>query len=206
MFILRQDQFNDDDLQNAGQFVDFWSKFYSEEKMKEYKEELNLGSELTDQDIKQWLRWKDPQRLSNTDKENEYVARVIKIRDSINGFRSGKMSEDKFKEEAFCIFPSGLVWPIFLFHIARPFEYPIADWYVFHAFASQRGAMHPRNWDGYEEYKDNYFFKLAKSAKIIGKRPKGNETNIEEIVVALKMVDNALFTFGRFLYLYDKQG
>ena len=109
---------------------------------------------MTDQNIKRLLRWKDHRRLTekilsgpNEGKENKKVLSVIKKTDSINKFRQGKINEKEFKIETEKIFPSGFVWQIFLFHITRPFEYPIADQNVFRTFSTQKHTAIPEDWE-----------------------------------------------------------
>ncbi len=86
MFILDIKQFEEFDLNRAKQFVNYWSKHYSHNTIKaigsnediHYINELNLGNNLTEQNIKRLLRWKDPRMLTekklsdpNKGKENE---------------------------------------------------------------------------------------------------------------------------------------
>ena len=216
MFILNVKQFGEFDLNRAKQFVDYWSKQYSYDSVKafdsseviDYIDELNLGNNLPEQNIKRLLRWKDPRMLtekilsgSNKGNENKKVLKVIEKRDCISKFRQGKISEKEFKIETEKIFPSGFVWQIFLFHIARPFEYPIADQNVFRAFSTQEHTEAPKDWEGYKHYMD-YFFQISISSGIIAEKPKGHEPDIKEIVKRLKKVDDALFAFGQFLSSY----
>lgn len=216
MFTLNKNQFNEFDIRKARQFVDYWSGHYyydikvlnSDERIVYFKE-LNLGNKLTEQNIKRLLRWKDPRMLtevilsgSNKGKNNERVRRVMEKLEYINDFRLGNMSEDNFKRETERIFPNGIIWQIFLFHIARPFEYPMADQNVFRAFSTQKQMeCPPEDWDGYKHYID-YFFQIAISARIIAGKPIGNEIDIKETVCRLKKVDDALFAFGKFLSSY----
>lgn len=216
MFILDIKQFEEFDLNSAEQFVNYWSKHYSYDTIKafdsneviHYINELNLGNNLTEQNIKRLLRWKDPRMLTeekisepNKGKKNKKVLSVIEKTDSINKFRQSKINEKEFKTETEKIFPSGFVWQIFLFHIARPFEYPIADQNVFRAFSTQKHTAIPKDWEGYTHYMD-HFFQIAISYGIIAKKPNGHESDIKEIVKKLKKVDNTLFAFGQFLSSY----
>jgi len=127
---------------------------------------------------------------------------VLDKHKSLNDFRHGRIDENSFLEIVKEIFPTGLIWQVFLFHIARPYEWPMAGRNVFLAFSIQTNNKIPEDWEGYQEYK-GFFFNVAKSAGIIDRQPKGNENNISEIVWALKKVDNALFIFGKFLNDYD---
>jgi hypothetical protein len=219
MFILDIKQFEEFDLNRVKQFVNYWSKHYSNDTLKafdgneviHYINELNLGNNLTEQNIKRLLRWKSPRRLTekilsgpNEGNNNKKVLSVIKKTDSINKFRQSKINYIDYKTETEKIFPSGFVWQIFLFHISRPFEYPIADQNVFRAFSTQKHTAIPEDWVGYTHYID-YFFQIAISSGIIAEKPKGHEPNIKEIVKRLKKVDNALFAFGQFLSSYGRK-
>ena len=67
MFILDIKQFEEFDLNRAKQFVNYWSKHYSYDTIKafdgneviHYINELNLGNNLTDQNIKRLLRCRE---------------------------------------------------------------------------------------------------------------------------------------------------
>lgn len=218
MFILNVKQFEEFDLYKAKQFVDYWSNKYQNDSVKafnsteviDYVEELNLGSNLSEQNIKRLLRWKDPRRLTekilsgpDEGKDNKKVLKVIENIYWFNKFRQGKIGEEEFKIKTKVIFPNGFVWQIFLFHIARPFEFPIADQNVFRAFSTQQHTMEPIDWGGYKDYID-YFFQIAKSSGISVEKPKEHESDLKEIVEKLKNVDNALFAFGQFLRSYKE--
>ena len=220
MFILNVKQFGEFDLTMARQFVEYWSKQYPYDSAKvfdsdeviDYIDELNLGDNLSEQNVKRLLRWKDPRMLtekilsgSRKGNENKKVLKVIEKREQINKFRRSEIGVDDFKNETERIFPNGFVWRIFLFHIARPFEYPIADQNVFRTFSTQKLTKTPEDWDeGYQQYRD-YFFQIAISSGIIVEKPKGHEADIKEIVKRLKRVDDALFAFGQFLNSYGEE-
>ncbi len=216
MFVLDKNKFGDSDLTNAKEFVEFWSNYYHYEveafKSKEhisYLDELNLRNDLTTQNVRRLLRWKDPRWLTeevlsgaNKGCKNRKVMLVLDKHKSLNDFRHGRIDENSFLEIVKEIFPTGLIWQVFLFHIARAYQWPMADRNVFLAFSIQTNNKIPEDWEGYQEYK-GFFFNAAKSAGIIDRQPKGNEDNISEIVWALKKVDNALFIFGKLLNDYD---
>ena len=204
MFVLDTKNFADSDLANAKEFVSFWSNCYSSATII-YEKELNLCNDLTYDNVTKLLRWKDPWRLAEANPlnpSNPRVKSVLQKVDDINSFRRSESNEAKFWKIAQDIFPKGFIWPVFLLHIARPYEYPIADRNVFMSFSILTNNEIPKDWKGYKNYKD-FFFKVAKSAGFIKTPPTGNESSIYEIVSALKKVDNALFVFGKFLIAYD---
>lgn len=214
MFILDKSKFGDFDLTNAEQFVDIWSHYYeytlTDEN--EYLNELNItndiNNDLTEDNIKKLLQWKSPRWLAEKKRngeDNPKVKKVIEEIESINDFRHDLTSEDEFLEIIRKkIFSDGLIYPIFLFHIARPYQYPIADKNVFIAYSILNPKKDfPKNCKSYKAYKE-FFIDLAKKAGIISNEPKGIEKNIYDIVKGLKKVDNALFEFGIFWNKYNK--
>ncbi len=165
---------------------------------------------MTEQNIKRLLRWKDPRMLTekilsgpDEGKDNKRVLKVLERRDDINQFRESSIDIEDFKRVTKEIFPVGFVWPIFLFHIARPHKFPIADRNVFKSYSLHKQAKIPENWPEYEDYID-YFSQIAIAANIISEKPQGNESNLIEILKELKRVDNALVAFGQFVYSYEK--
>lgn len=211
MFVLDTNKFTDSDLANAKEFVSFWSKYYSSttkiyksEERISYIKELNLRNELTQENVARLLRWKDHQRLTEANPlnpSNPKVKSVLQKVDDINSFRRSENNETKFWNIVQGIFPKGFTWPVFLLHIARPYEYPIADQNVFRSFSILTNNGTPKDLEGYKNYK-SFFFNISKSAGFIKTPPTGNESNIYTIVAALKKVDNALFVFGKFLNAY----
>lgn len=215
MFILDRKQCGEFDLDNAKQYVDFWSRYYKYDvKILDSKEsivylkELNLPNKLTEENIKRLLRWKDARMLTETIQSGENqglpnprVERVLERIDSINAFRDGSIDEMEFRSVAEDIFPMGYVWRIFLFHIARPHSYPIGDQHVFRAYARHLHRTVPIEWGGYKGYID-YFFRICVASGQLVQIPDGEECDIESIVLNMKKVDNALFTFGQFLNNY----
>ena len=212
MFVLDINKFTDSDLANAKEFVSFWSNYYSSttriyktEERISYIKELNLCNDLTCDNVTKLLRWKDPRMLTEANPlnpSNPRVKSVLQKVDDINSFRRSENNETKFRNIVQGIFPKGFIWPVFLLHIARPYEFPIADRNVFTSFSILTNNEIPEDWKGYKNYKD-FFFKVAKSAGFITKPPTGNESNIYTIVAALKKVDDALFVFGKFLNIYS---
>ncbi len=79
MFILDKSKFVDFDLTNAEQFVNLWSNYYEYTLKDEnvYIKELNIKNDLTEDNVKKLLRWKDPRWLSgetcnkNTEEKND---------------------------------------------------------------------------------------------------------------------------------------
>ena len=163
---------------------------------------LNLNHRLTSLNVRKLLLWKAPIYLGKFKKGKTFLRRSVKHLDSINMFRYHKMDEDDFYDLTENIFKTGIVWRAYLFHIARPWEFPIADENVFNTFKTITKNEVPGNWREYLEYK-NFFFKVAETAGIIS-APIGKDKNVSSnIVRKLKKVDNAFFIFGKFLFDYS---
>ena len=211
MFVLDTKKCTDFDLAKAEEFVGFWANYYSSKtKIHEsnevisYIKELNLRNELTRENVARLLRWKDPRMLTGkTHKSLVMVNHVLDKLEYINlfRFRKDKIDEAKFLKNVKAIFPNGFIWRVFLFHIARPYEFPIADRNVFLSFSILTNNEIPKDLEGYKNYKA-FFFNISKSAGFIKTPPTGNESNICKIVADLKKVDNALFVFGKFINAY----
>ena len=195
------------DLQDASSFVNFWSQFYGYEaslpddkkQRIDYFSELNLGSDLNEQNVRRLLRWKDPRFLTDpkkrTNQPNGKVRRVLQNLSMINAFRNGQKTEEEMKCAAEAIFESPkIVWRVFLLHIAKPHMYPIADQNVFRSYRLHTGKREPRTWDEYAAYRD-YFEQIADKMQI---------ARTVENIRQLKSIDNALFVFGQFLAAYYK--
>lgn len=140
----------------------------------------------------------------NYGSKNDKVIRVVKELKSINEFRNGRIDENRFLKIVENIYPKGFIWQVFLFHIAHPDEFPIADEHVFRSFSflQSKNKIPKEGWEKYKEYKI-FFFDVAKHAGIIEKQPKKNECDSYDIVYRLKKVDDALFSFGQFLKKYN---
>jgi hypothetical protein len=213
MYIPNLENLKGFELDHARAFVEFWGRFYEEDTTKvrgsevkiDYLRELNLGNDLTDENVRRLLRWKDHQHLTdvvmngpNTGKANSTVSDVLQHRNDLNAFRTGRMDQAKFRALTEEIFATGIVFRAFLCHICRPQQYPIIDRYVRQVFVLHTGGPDADDWDTYDRYTD-YFFKIATRC---GFEPR---TDTEGYIRDLKQIDNALFAFGQFLEKYVSQ-
>lgn len=197
---------------NINDFINFWSTYNnddfeeSREKKIDYFTELNLNNELTENNVKKLLRWKDPHYLTElTNKKNSRVERVLSKIAILNKFRFGKITEHEFDSNC-NIFPTGDgVWNIFLKHIAKPTDFPIYDQHVHRAFCfhttdiNNKDAMDKKLNDiknCYIEYK-KYFFEVYEKYD----DTHNSKINIEK-VKEMKKIDNALVAYGQFLQKY----
>jgi hypothetical protein len=158
--------------------------------------ELGIGKNLTEENLRRLLRWKDPHYLthihSGTGEPNPKVVKALNQLDAINRFRNGESAEVDIRQIAAQVFPNGIVWQVFLLHVAKPHIYPIADENVFRVCSLHTGLGVTQDWETYAAY-CKYFEQIAD--KLIVQR------TIENIV-QLKRIDNALVVFGQFLRSY----
>jgi hypothetical protein len=128
---------------------------------------------------------------------NHRVVNVLANLDAINQFRLGTIKQAAFTQTVASIFHYGIVWQLFLFHIARPWEWPIADQHVFRAHAALFKEAVPQTIAEFEQYKTN-FTRLAQTLHDIQ-----NGGHVE-IAQRNKRLDNALMSYGQFLLAYDR--
>jgi hypothetical protein len=179
---------------SAREFVEFWQRFYQSKISDEvYQVNLNVGVELTKENVSLLWRWK------NERYGWPLVEPTQAILGDINSFR--KLEHvDEVKEREFwqlvATITHGIVWQVFVFHMARSQDYPIFDQHVMRAYlALTTGYIHrnPREVEApcgsYERFSSSYsgyrsfFFHLVKEAS--APEPKD--------------VDCALWAFGRHL-------
>ena len=206
MFVLSPSGIESFDVSGVRRFVDFWSQFYKYEVKVlgggttiDYFSELNLGSDLTEQNVRRLLRWKDPRRLTDprlhgtqAGEHNDSVARVLEKLEDINKFRCDLISEEKMREIVTDLFPKGIIFQVFLFNIAKPYRYPIADQHVFRTYGLHMKLIPKVSWDQNVANRTN-FSQIA------------TELSVEESlahVQELKRIDDALMAFGKFLKNY----
>jgi hypothetical protein len=194
------------DLANAKEFVEFWGRFYSDnvtvfrtEQQIDYLSELNIGGDLTEENVRRLLRWKDKRMLTelilsgpNEGKPNKRVAKVLDNLSTLNRFRNDELNEETMRHATEEIFESGIVWRSFLLHIAKPHSHPIGDVNVFRACELHTGVRDEQTWETYEAYRA-YFGKIA---GVLG------TAQTPENIGPLKFIDDALWTFGEFLGAY----
>lgn len=211
MYVIEPNSFSNFELSNVKEFVECWSRYYKyavkipdTDTLINYFEEINPCEELTEENVIRLLRWKDPKYLtktiksgSNKDSKNDRVVRVLKKLATLNSFRNGAIDEEEFKETSSTFFPNGVIWEIFIFHICKPFEYPIADQHVFRAFDYHKECNLKISWKKYEGYK-SYFGELL-SKLHNNSKPKNIDLN------KYKELDNALMVYGQFLKKYQSE-
>ena len=209
MFVLDKVKYKDISTDNIVEFIQFWRQFYTGDDVSIYNSneninyisELNINNNLTTENIKRLLRWKSPRYLTEIvkskeeGKENELVKNIVNELDSFNQFRNNLITEKQFKNITDSIIKSDSVYKIYLFHIAKPNYYPIADQHVFRTFNVH--TNHPQTifWDNYITYKE--YFDIMVELYI-------EKLKIEDCITTRKQVDEALMSFGQFLGNYNQ--
>jgi len=173
---------------SESEFVSFWARFYEEGKYPDsiYKANLNEGRPLEQGNIKPLLEWKNGRPLSK--KKQEIAIKVINNLPRFNQFRFitkvTAMNFERFWKIVCEIVKTGLVWRIFLLHMTRPEDYPIADQHVLRAcYYLTHGKIHEpeQTLQTYESYRTFFRDLVEKSGK------------------EQRQVDKALMCFGQFL-------
>jgi hypothetical protein len=190
------------DATKAVSFVEFWSQFFEDDSKDvdgtkiDYFKELNVGSDLSTENVRKLLRWKDPRLLTHPNKvtglDNPDVVKVLAKIDALNQFRNDQITESDIRRTADEIFRDGIVWKAFLLHIAKPHIYPIADVNVLTVWSLHMGLKDKGTWQTYNEY-CAYFKQIANQMAV---------SQTVENILRLKAIDNSLVVFGRFLLAY----
>jgi len=173
-----------------GEFVDFWSLFYDEGRYSDevYGKNLNRKGLLNERNIKPLWEWKNGGPLSKS--KQPVILRTVEKLDEINSFRKLLRVSKRDVRESSYIVPCGFVWKVFLFHIARPDDYPIFDQHVARAYHFlTTGEIHVE-----PELNMRRYYQYIKFFKMIKK--KGNKDE--------RQVDRALMAFGQHLKRYKK--
>jgi hypothetical protein len=131
---------------------------------------------------------------------NPRVARVLSQLGALNSFRRGELSTEQFEGTVGSIFLSGIVYRLFLFHIARPWDWPIADQHVFRAYAALFDAVPPETLGEFGQYRNGF----AKLAEALRRQSGVDEQDRLAVTQANKRLDDALFAYGQFLLVYDR--
>lgn len=170
------------------EFISYWTRCYNEGKYPNtvYEENLNKKGMLQENNIIPLLEWKNGNPLSEYKKQ--IASTTIKNLKKFNQFRvlAAVTDEDfnQFWSFISTVVKSGLVWRVFLLHIARPTDYPIVDQHVLRAyyFLTHGKVTKPEETlETYLLYKE-FFFNIAKES--------GKE---------FRELDKALMAFGQFL-------
>ncbi len=178
-------------IANMREFIQFWQGYYSEGKYpeKDYLYHLKKDGTLTPEDLLYLLEWKNANPLSQKkqlifENAKQNLDKLMKYR-KLNRFKADHVHE--LYSLVSEIVRAGLIWKIFLMHLARPDEFPIFDQHVYRAYFFLKSAeITDRTFtkDDINLYRE-YFSYVTKLR---------NETSLD-----LRTIDKGLFAFGRFL-------
>jgi hypothetical protein len=207
VYFLNRHDFTDSDTTNVKTFVECWRRYYrgdvsvslNDKSPIEYQSELNLQAELTEQNLVRLLRWKDKRVLTHPTRRgpNSLVLKVVRQRNMLNLFRRGALTTARLQQVTDELFPGGIVWQLFLFHVARPWEWPIADQHVFRAYTALSGRPAPKTIAAFENYK-TFFDNLSSALDSVDNNDRA------AVVSRNKRLDCALMAFGQFLKKYNR--
>jgi hypothetical protein len=170
------------------EFIAYWSALYDFPNDYRYKE--NIGAEtLTEDNLLELLKWKNGMdRLSST--KRYYYDEALKNLALLNELKK-EWNEQKF----ISVFEPAVhatIWSIFLMHIVQPELNPIFDQHVYRAFhfiqhgeTAELGIDSSLRFDFYRHQYRPFFNALVK-----------------ESGCKSKQLDEAIFTYGRFLNSY----
>lgn len=180
-----------DDLANINEFVDVWSKSYAYQNMTLYTEPISK-EHLEIDDLRNLFEWKNGMTLSGK-KTEAFEQKILTKIGVVNELK--KAWDERLFENEF----SGLttIWKVFLMHIIQPAQYPIFDQHVFRAFKFITNQTPDAVLPSYDKarfpiYKNEYLPFYSNCAKEMHEK------------FTLKNLDDALWTFGKFLSDYPK--
>ena len=170
------------DFVTKSQFINFWSRQYSYENDPLYDD--NIGKELIEDRIWDLFHWKNNGPLSEKKKKSvkeNYIKERIKI----------PTYSDSIVLLTYLNNPGGAIWQIFWLHCNHPNKYPIYDQHVHRAMAKLNGwnelEIPSQNREKVQMYIEHYLPFWS-----------------EFLEFPLKKVDEALWSYGKFLKLnYD---
>jgi len=171
-------------LASYSEFIQFWSTYYDYTLEELYNTRIGL-QQFTQTDIEKLFEWKNGMELSER-KRKSLKDNVLDKLDLINRYKQQeKFNLDEFKK----VFKSmSAVWKIYLLHLIKPDYYPIYDQHIHRAYL----YIHHQDYSQLKntisnKAKENFYFTyyLNFVHSIDG--------------CSLKQIDEALFSFGRFL-------
>lgn len=160
-------------------FIDFWAARYTGYDDDFY--EANVGQELTETRILEWFTWKNGTPLSKLKRKSvlrNFVARRGEL-DHVPRDETASGFLSRFSE-------GGAIWRIFWLHCWQPARFPIYDQHVHRAMKFIQAGV-PEEIPGGDPQKIRVYLNcyLAFHAQFDG--------------IGYRLVDKALWAFGRFL-------
>jgi len=167
-------------------FIEQYSKDYDDSQDRDgklyYPYISDEGFLKKDDFLKNLWQWKMQVHYYN--KNSKKALKLMEgKKEKIRNFRKSKPSFDELCNFSREIFPTGLIYPIFLMHICKPEEYPIFDQHVFRAFTYRTKNIivdKPKSIEDYQKYKEFVF-------------------QIKKYGFSLRSIDKSLMAYGQSL-------
>jgi hypothetical protein len=171
------------------EFITFWSVQYDYPFDDLYRKNIELDK-FDPETLREFFLWKNGMRLSGN-KETAFN-NIVQHIDVINDLKQNGFTPDVFEQY---FGNTATIWKIFLMHIICPSEYPIFDQHVYRAFRFINSLPN-------EDLPEN---KIEKSKKYFDEyRPFYQQIQKEANGFSDKVIDEALWGFGKFLSTYHK--
>jgi hypothetical protein len=176
-------------------FVSFWAQFYVTRVPDSVYQDHISGERLEREDITCLLEWKNQGKLSR--RKEEVMKNIVDHLERINSFRLGRIDIATYHKAVSSFVKTGFVWKAFLFHIARPKQFPILDQHVLRAYTYLTRLQVPAK-ELYRAFDLETYLALVESYQgffndLCQRSGKDN-----------RAVDKALFCFGQLLKRYAR--
>jgi hypothetical protein len=165
-------------------FVNYWSNLYYYEFSDKYDSRI-LKKKFSAEDLSELYIWKNGMRLSDA-KSMSFKKNILSKLKTINKYKNS--SDFKIIEFLKEFDNVSFVWKIFLLHLINPDKYPIYDQHIHRSFL----YLNDLNWLNIganlhaNQKSDFYFNSYLPFIK-------------EQNKIKIKMIDEAMFTFGKFI-------
>ncbi|MFZ3059116.1 MAG: hypothetical protein WA102_05180 [Candidatus Methanoperedens sp.] len=178
----------------SAKFVEFWSKIYNDggNPDEKYETAINNNELLDSEKINTLFKWKiDHPPFKN---QRKTIENAIRYSNEINKFRLKKdLSEkeiDQFMKDVCAnIVESGIIFKIFVLHVARPSDFPIFDQ---HVYRSYKFICKGEIWQGDEVPESQLCVYFAEYIPFVKELMNTSHCSA-------RAVDQALFKFGQFI-------
>jgi len=170
------------------EFITFWSAQYDHRLDNLYNNNIIL-SKLYSEHIHDLFLWKNGMKLSG--KKETSLKKVISNIDVINRLKQN-FTQREF-EQNFGDMPA--IWKIFLLHIITPEDCPIFDQHVYRAYRSIMDLSDASLPDNKIEKEELYYNQYRPFYQLLRQQASN---------FSIKVIDEALWAYGRFLSKYPR--
>ena len=178
-------------LANIDEFINSWHKGYNYSNMEFYTDIISK-EQIDPSELQRLFKWKNGMPLSSK-KTDSFETKILNKIDTINDLKK-QWDEQVFKDKFDGI---STVWQIFLLHIIRPDYYPIFDKHVYRACKYIKEQIPDAKLPLYDRTKLDIYWKEYLPFYLECKEQMDDR-------FTSKNLDDALWTFGKFLSEYPK--